>query len=157
MFEMPRIAPERLQLLAALCKLIVDNYASDGLPYGFSSGAHFSRQGMLEPPEGFTGLTCASFVLAIFESEALEIIDHSAWLADPSDEEWERHIIQILECCLGIEHEHVQALQKTVPSARYSPQHVTAAAVSFPPSQTRAGVDSKAVEIHAELGRLAAS
>ncbi len=149
------IDPERLKTLAALCRLIHSRHEKEGLPYGFSIGAHFGRNGELEAPANFDGFTCASFILAIFESEGLNIVDHQRWPNDEADLDWQLSVISSLR-----EHGHVaqaDALNAALPATRYKPQHVAAAASLFPPPQSRISCDSRAQQYDQAAVRLTLS
>lgn len=77
---LPRIPRERLMHVADLCEIISERYSDGLLEYAFKySDEKFDlRTGELLSPTG-RGLTCATFVLAVFRSLGLEILDLDSW------------------------------------------------------------------------------
>jgi len=91
----PRVPSRRLRHVAAKCRQVW-RANPDGIPYAFSppndcfdanTGAY------LLGPTGH-GLTCASFVLAVFESVGLRLVDQETWPANRAgDEEWKQWVL----------------------------------------------------------------
>lgn len=77
----PDVEPERLASVAALCRLIWEDYeAKKKFPYGLKFlQTSFSPNGQLLLGPGAKGLTCATFVLAVFNSFGIQIVNESDW------------------------------------------------------------------------------
>lgn len=57
------------------------------IPYGinFWKGVRFDPAGNFNPVDDGIGLTCATFVLSVFQNHGFNILDVSSWLARPED------------------------------------------------------------------------
>jgi hypothetical protein len=82
------------------------------------------------------GLTCATFILALFRQLGIELLKCSEWLPRPSDTEWSTNIVSFLkgwgerELALGRGDptlpEHVAAIQNSPTAPRFRPEEVAA-------------------------------
>lgn len=126
--------PERLRQLAAFCRRVWRKNNATGIPYAFSAprGAMRSFTGeILLGPTRF-GLTCASFVLAVFEAAGLDLIQYNTWaLNRPGDQEWQQQIIEKLRP--RAEQSHIDKIQSEIGAVRYRPEEVAAGAALSPP------------------------
>lgn len=78
------IPVERQALIATKCRLIAKKHQEGGIPYGFSyTGSSFDRGGSLILSNKDVGLTCATFVLAVFQSEGYALCDLATFPSDP--------------------------------------------------------------------------
>lgn len=122
----PNIHPFRQKMLSIKCETI--NRAKDIhlVPYALLyDGAVFDDSGILHLGEREHGLTCATFVLAIFKSCGIELIDCENWPIREDDESWHERIISILEEYLkGKNSQHVENVKKEKGCARYRPEEV---------------------------------
>lgn len=78
----PAVPPERLRSVSGLCRLIWEEYrATKKFPYGLHYASQFfTHDGALQRDATTeSGLTCATFVLAVFRSVGIELIDLSSW------------------------------------------------------------------------------
>lgn len=67
------------RLVVGQCVRIMERYGHQGLPYGFRYAcAQFDFNGEYIP-NGDKGLTCATFVLAVFKSAGLELLRRDDW------------------------------------------------------------------------------
>lgn len=89
-------------------------FSSDGKFLGFSG------QGM--------GLTCATFVVAVFHSMAIFIIKEDTWPDRTDDIAWQESIIRTLENS-GADMRHVSSARSHIGAARFRPEEIAAAAV----------------------------
>lgn len=88
---------EQLQLAVWFEKIWTVN--KNRIPYGlaYSSTGHFdSVSGAFVPSEKGSGLTCASFVMALFEDFAFPVIDADSWQARACDAQWQGTIVESL-------------------------------------------------------------
>lgn len=134
--------------LAPLSQEIMAAYASrvrrtnPKIPYAVTTeGECFDRDGnYLEGPVG-TGLTCATFVTALFSAMRFPMIADETWPKRADDAAWLASIIAIMEQHqnqYGIDQAHIDALKADPVACRIRPEEVAAAAaqpqwpVAFP-------------------------
>lgn len=77
----PAVEPERLRSIAGLCRQIWRRYnMNKTFPYGFIyHGTTFDVYGKLVLGAGARGLTCATFVLAVFRYFGVELVTEESW------------------------------------------------------------------------------
>lgn len=77
----PAVEPERLESVAGLCRLVWRKFQNERrFPYALRyRGSHFDAAGRLVLGEEARGLTCATFILALFKSFEIELVDESSW------------------------------------------------------------------------------
>ena len=143
----PSIHPARLRQVAAMCRKI---WRQNGraVPYAFSD-----PEGIFNPETGKIllgdtryGLTCSSFVLAVFFACGLRIVNVSEWPnLREGDNEWQEFILgQLSRRLSGDELRNVES-QKGF--ARFRPEEVIAAAVQFPHPRSCEQVRELSLEI----------
>ena len=132
-FVIPDVG-RRGKQVAALCRLIIEQNPT--LPYGFShpTGA-FNEEGKFIAGPNMVGLTCASFVLAVFDKVGLSLLQYDTWQTRDDDEAWRAEIIEIIRhssTSNDIE-DHIKQITPEVPTVRYRPLEVAgSAAADFP-------------------------
>lgn len=97
------------------------------IPYGFNSdGVCFDDQtgDLVACPAG-RGLTCATFILAVFSLYAFDLVDMSTWESRAEDEIWKEQIVSLLEQHAPAE--HVQAVREDRNAPRFRPDEVVGA------------------------------
>jgi hypothetical protein len=113
-------------------------YDSNGrfIPYGFTfpTGAFDGETGKSVMGPSGKGLTCATFVLAVFEFAGIRLVAYDDWPVRAEDEAWRQHILDLLARS-GSERtkEHAAAIRADATAVRFRPEEVTAAAGLFPP------------------------
>lgn len=134
--EPSKIPISRLRSLAAKCKLVGENYSNDrsnapGLPYaiGYYSDRTFNKDGIYSPDSGKEyGMTCATFILTLFESVGLQLINWKTWKTErKSDQKWFKQIVKLLEKGFksgDISKEHLDNVKSESKCARYRPEEV---------------------------------
>jgi hypothetical protein len=128
----PELPPGRAVIVAELCKLIFDLNAEQEIPYSFGSpDGVFDPTGHLRLGPKRLGLTCATFVLAVFDAAGNPLIDYSQWPQRPEDREWCEYVIGELERS-NAEASHVTALRADGISVRYKPLEVAGSASCEP-------------------------
>ena len=136
----PAISSEVAFCVAAFCRLFSKIQATGQVPYGFSSpkGA-LTRTGHLE--DGVVGLTCASLALALFERSDAPLLDYATWPLREADAEWQQLVAdRYLQPRLS--KEDLQRVVSQIPSARFTPLEVAAAASSESLPQDYAGTQA---------------
>lgn len=69
---------EDLTDVALIARLVAKRHVEGGLPYAFEAGASFDENGSLTLGKSL-GLTCATFVLAIFDAAHVRLLDAATW------------------------------------------------------------------------------
>jgi hypothetical protein len=127
----PALPAPRARQIAALCRKIWRSNP-EGIPYAFSGPSDcFSAETgafLLGPTR--RGLTCASFVLAVFHAAGFPLAQYETWPpASELDRAWQRHVLEMLRES-GASLEHIQAVEGNVGAVRYRPEEVGGAAAS---------------------------
>lgn len=118
--------PFNRQVFAALASLIAEG--SPAVPYGFdASGVCFDPStGKLIPPPLGKGLTCATFILAVFKTYGYELVDEGTWKPRADDLTWQETILSMLK--EKATQDHVDAVASDVGAMRFRPAEVVGAA-----------------------------
>jgi hypothetical protein len=155
----PAIPTPRLRQVAAMCRKV---WRSNGpsVPYAFSPPNDCFDQATgqyLLGPTRF-GLTCATFVLAVFHAAGLRLIEYESWPEDrPGDIEWQRKILAALRRTQTATPDHIRSVESEVGGVRYRPEEVAGAATVSPlPAEFTAAVE-RGQEILVRLEALAKS
>ena len=133
----PAITARRLVQVAAVCRLVWRANGRNAIPYGFGppSDCLAADTGeYLFGPTGF-GLTCATFVLAVFHRAGLKLVRYAAWpIGRPGDPEWQRRIVEELRNHTPTATlEHVRAIERDIgTTVRFRPEEVAGAATVTP-------------------------
>lgn len=88
---------EQLQLAVWFETIFAVN--GNNIPYGlaYSSSGHFGQNGKFIQTNGNRGLTCATFVMALFEDFGIPIIDINSWIPRDTDKDWQESIINYMQ------------------------------------------------------------
>ena len=82
----PDVEPEQSEVIAAHCRLIFERNMDNGIPYGFGSpDGFFGTDGDALPAGASLGLTCATFVLAVFHLSGLPLVKYDTWISRDDD------------------------------------------------------------------------
>lgn len=110
-----------------MCRRIIKRN-QNSIPYGLLyKGGTFTNEGLLTLSDEENGLTCATFVLAVFSSCGINLINLSNWPIRDEDRIWHRRIIQTLEETsqrFNITKEHMNNVKNEVGCSRYKPEEV---------------------------------
>jgi len=138
----------RTRQVAAKCRLIWKRHKEEGLPYGLSyaRGAFDPLNGKLLLDPGSSGLTCATFVLAIFQTCGIQLVQAETWPRRDDDEEWQRQVVEALRQ-RGAKQDHVAALCQEIGCFRFRPPEVAAASSLSAPPNDFYSVDVRAIEL----------
>lgn len=127
----PPIPTLRARQVAARCRQIL-RANNRGIPYAFSPpNDSFDDEtgGFLFGPTR-AGLTCASFVLAVFDSAGVRLANYTTWPQQRTgDVEWQQFIIEQLEED-GAEAEHIALVRNEIGAVRYRPEDVAGCAAA---------------------------
>lgn len=102
------------------------------VPYGLRYiDTKFGADGMLLRGQTECGLTCATFVLALFRLARVELLELSTWATRPEDVDAQKALVAFLEG-RGASNDHVEAVRSEVGCLRYRPEEVAAATAVAP-------------------------
>lgn len=122
--------------LAAYCRLIWRMNGERSIPYGFGSPQGvLNDAGVYIPGEEGDGLTCATFVLAVFDAKRIPLVQYLTWPSDrPDDHEWQEMIVEKLAApSAGASADHIEVARSGIGNIRYRPEEVAAAVTVAPP------------------------
>lgn len=126
----PDIPESLARVLANQCKRIAERYRSEGITYAFRyMGGQFA-DGVFKP-NGELGLTCATFVLAVFASVGGTLLRVEEWPLRSDDNSRKKQLIAVVRASEHGEKDadHVAALEgpEEMSAPRYRPEEVAAA------------------------------
>lgn len=125
-------------------------YERNGIPWGIAyEGTAFQPDGELVLGRGCTGLTCATFIMALFSAAGVELIDTAAWPFRSDPAIMAARIARVER--VAPEGERREMLRREVlVSKMYLPEDVAAAA-SLPRGSSFEEVQARADEVRAAL------
>jgi hypothetical protein len=144
----------RLDHVAAMCERVWERHAIEGLPYGFRyDSSRFNADGTISIGAEERGLTCATFILAVYRSVGIELLRLSEWPQRPEDQAFFEGVIKALETA-NADQAHIDAVKKETQSLRYRPLEVAggssfAAPASFLDALAAATLIKTELEQHA--------
>ncbi|MBI5518284.1 MAG: hypothetical protein HY909_31220 [Deltaproteobacteria bacterium] len=155
----PEVDPVLWPSVVAVCRRIIARNGQ-GIPYGvLYDGGRFLKDGSLELGAGARGLTCATFVLHVFESVGKTLLDIATWQPRADDAVWHRRIVANLETFRQkypkeLSQAHIEAVRLEEGCARIRPEEVVGGSTS---DTTPAPFQAAVVRGGAVRARLAAS
>jgi hypothetical protein len=127
----PPIPARRARQVAARCRQILR--ANDkGIPYAFSppNDCFDDETGDFLLGATRKGLTCATFVLAVFDTAGIQLAKYDSWPQQrPGDAEWRQSIIEQLQNS-SADAEHLAFIREETRAIRYRPEEVAGCAAS---------------------------
>lgn len=147
--SLPQITDEDKRSLSVWC-IYIYNQNKDGLPYGllYDNGS-FDPNGIPVLGNG-VGFTCATFILAVFKTAEINLIDLSTWQSRDSDAIWQKTIIgKLIEC--KAPKEHIEALENEVGCFRYRPDEVASAGCHYELPANFSCIQPYVMELHSLL------
>ena len=130
------IHPARARQVAVRCRQIFRNNPR-GLPYAFSppNDCFDAEQSTYLFGPTRHGLTCATFVIAVFQTAGIRIVRDETWPASrPDDDVWKQKIIAALQnpriTNPVATAEHIAFIQAEAGSTRFRPEEVAGAAAN---------------------------
>ena len=91
----------------------------DGIYFDFENGMLRYNGGALGH-----GLTCATFIMAVFDALGLALFKVEEWKARPEDAVWRAEIVRMLRETCSATDEHVDAILNRPAGARFRPEEV---------------------------------
>ncbi|MBI1826972.1 MAG: hypothetical protein HY287_08305 [Planctomycetes bacterium] len=130
----PPISPREATQVAMICRKVWRANRRRKVPYGFSApNDSFDEETseFLVGPTKF-GLTCATFVLAIFHHAGLVLIDRETWVHRNDDTIFQQQVIRALAEGGTASKEHISHLESEVGCIRIRPEEVGSASAQSP-------------------------
>jgi len=127
------IDPLRAKQVAAMCRKIWRSNGAKHIPYAlrFPNDCFDAKTGAFLIGKGTLGLTCATFVLALFQSCGLAMVDLATWQNREDDLAWQEQCIQELEKSKA-DRGHIEAITTEIGCIRFRPEDVAGAAANTP-------------------------
>jgi hypothetical protein len=150
----PAISPLRLRQVAALYRKVWrSNHKA--IPYAFSppNDCFDSRTGQFLFSPTRHGLTCTSFVLAVFHAAGIQLADYTSWpMGRDEDRAWQVWVVGQLENSdPPAPTDHIQAVKQEIGAVRFRPEEVAGAATVSPLPATFALASERAEQIVPQL------
>ena len=133
----PNIHKLRQEQVSAFCNVIINRGLNfNDIPYGFSydGTAYFDNTGSLFHSANCSGYTCGTFVLTIFHSLGLDLIDISAWPSREEDIPWQKRILDMFARYagyFGILENQLLRLGNEIGCPRYRPEEVAVSSALY--------------------------
>jgi hypothetical protein len=122
----PDIDPVDLVVIAAHCVTL--RRARPNIPYGLAfETSTFDDDGKFVPGPGESGLTCATFVLAIFEWARVPLLERATWEPRSDDVAIQQTLVGYLKKTATARPEHIAAVEAEVGCVRFRSEEAAAA------------------------------
>jgi hypothetical protein len=130
----PAIADDRALAIAAYCRRIWKQNERNQVPYGFSHpNRFFDTSGNVIKGPAKIGLTCASFVLAVYKGAGVLLGSLDTWPSATSEDiERQRELLSKMSEDDSVDKEHLAAVQAELGNTRYHPLDVAGAGTADP-------------------------
>jgi hypothetical protein len=124
------VEEELLSSVAAMCRSIwLQRQRGQEINYGVGQAlSQFNFDGILRLAEGECGLTCATFVHAVFRDSGAILLKLDSWPARSDDAEFKAWVIGELHA-RGVDEQYIGRVQAEPQSARLRPTEVAGAGV----------------------------
>lgn len=115
--------------LRAMCIRVAQKIEKNEVPYTFTTGnGYFNKNGIWVSNKPEEGLTCATFIMAIYKSIKIPLVDINTWKKRKSDIKWQKEIIEYFKKENNKHKELIVHLERSIGAYRYRPEEVAAAA-----------------------------
>lgn len=121
----------RKSLIALMFAIMEKN--KNTIPYSFLfKDTKFNQNNELILGKNEYGLTCSTFVLAVFERHSLTICNKESWPPREDDKIMQQQIIDLLSENPHIDKSHIEIMKKDIGCVRFRPEEVLSASSRFP-------------------------
>lgn len=125
---------ERSCDLAIKCLLVLKANSDGKVPYAFSKPNDFfdSKTGKMLLGPKKNGLTCSTFVLALFHLARITLINYDSWRPRKDDKDRQDELLKMLnDTRYGVTApEHIKAVESEIDGFRFRPSEVMAASIT---------------------------
>jgi hypothetical protein len=123
-FAPPRIDPIELEVLSGFCALV--EAVRPAIPYGFLRiASSLDDEARFVPGPGEVGLTCATFVMAMFAWARIALLDEATWELRDEDVAAQQALLELLRRSATLD--HALAVEREVGCMRFRSEEVAAA------------------------------
>ena len=116
--------------IAAFWDVIWQNKKNNNIPYGILyEKSFFDNNAVFNLEDNECGLTCATFVLAIFKLCGYNLLDIDSWEHRDDDKIYHNKVIENLikyKDDYNISEDHIEKVRKNIGAYRFRPEEVTA-------------------------------
>lgn len=128
----PDIHPARARQVSAFCRMVW-RQNKKRIPYAFSvpNDCFGASTGRFLFGDSRFGLTCSTFVIAVFQATGLYMLELDSWPTRPDDAVWQQQIIAALQKT-GADPAHIAILTQEIGAVRFRPEEVGGAAAHAP-------------------------
>lgn len=123
------LTDRQVRQLAGMCAMISKRNSTDAIAFSIvydSNRQYFDKNGNYIPSGLGEGLTCATFVMAIFENLGLPLLLTDTWTSETKDEVWHLEIMEQMKQS-SPDPTHFKAMASNVGCARYRPADIVIA------------------------------
>ena len=133
---LPTIPSSLARQISVTCRAIWTKNSENLTPYALSppSDCFNPLSGDLTLKEDQIGLTCATFVLSVYFSLNIPVLDHNTWLVREDDRKWQEYVIENYLPAWRASEEHIEQVLEEVGNIRVRPEEVAGAAIVYPPT-----------------------
>ena len=131
-WAVPNIPIEEARQIAGLCERIAETRPHVHYGFHYAPSVFSVKDGSLQLGDNMIGLTCATFVLALFHSFNIRLVLEETWKPRESDAQWQEEILEWMARDgtrerLGIDDKYLQGNAKDIGCLRYRPEEVAGA------------------------------
>lgn len=114
---------ESANVAAAQARRVYRRYSSGGVPYGFSPyTGYFGPQGEIRWTAPGNGLTCATFVLAVFDSAGVRLVTGDDWPTPDDrseDKQFQKEMVELVRRRPSATAAHVKGMKADIGQIRF--------------------------------------
>ena len=131
-WAVPDFDDDVLEQVASFCESVGKEPRHLTYAFEIGSSSQLAKRGDHFVAIGSDGFTCATLVLAIFQSLLVPLIDLASWHMRQEDTDWQKEVIALMKKLrdrkkMQVTDAHLEALEKQLPCIRYSPHIVIGA------------------------------
>ncbi len=109
----------------------ISDLNDSNIPYGFRIPIEtYDKENIYVGNVKGEGLTCATFILTVFEKNGYKILNRESWKLREDDSNWQNFIIKHLAVTPGVSPDHLESAKQMIGSVvRFRPDEVFSCAV----------------------------
>lgn len=144
-----KLSPIIANQVSVLCRRVWQKNNITQIPYAFSKPTDIfgASTGELKLSQSKIGLTCATFVLAVYHAKQVPLVVFETWQLREEDEDFQRMWVERWLPGSGASKEHIEAVRQEIPTIRVRPEEVAGSATEAPPPV----VFDRAVELSQQI------